>query len=251
MIDKPLEGARTFTILVDYGLNRRPRATVSASAMRGSSNEALHSATLAPALPVDRGTRPDVRPDALLLAEDQQRIETIQKFTPSVVAVFDAGGGGGGSAVLISRGGLALTNFHVVAPCGPGMKCGLADGGVYDAVVVGVDPVGDVALIQLLGRDDFPAATLGDSDSVRAGDWVYVAGNPFLLADDLRPSISYGIVSGVGRYQYPAGTLLEYTDCIQTDAAINPGNSGGPLFNSAGEVIGINGRASFEKRGRV
>ena len=190
-------------------------------------------------------------PDALLLAEEQQRIETIQKFTPSVVAVFDAGGGGGGSAVLISRDGLALTNFHVVAPCGPGMKCGLADGGVYDAVVVGVDPVGDVALIQLLGRDNFPAATLGDSDSVRAGDWVYVAGNPFLLADNLRPSISYGIVSGVGRYQYPAGTLLEYTDCIQTDAAINPGNSGGPLFNSAGEVIGINGRASFEKRGRV
>ena len=53
------------------------------------------------------------------------------------------------------------------------------------------------------------------------------------------------------RYQYPAGTLLEYADCLQVDAAINPGNSGGPLFNAAGQLIGINGRGSFEKRGRV
>ncbi len=76
-------------------------------------------------------------------------------------------------------------------------------------------------------------------------------GNPFLLATDFQPTISYGIVSGVHRYQPPAGTLLEYADCIQTDAAINPGNSGGPLFNAQGQLIGINGRGSFEKRGRV
>src|SRR5208283_5409526 len=64
-------------------------------------------------------------------------------------------------------------------------------------------------------------------------------------------SVCYGIISGVHRYQYPAGTLLEYADCLQTDASINPGNSGGPLFNARGELIGINGRGSFEKRGRV
>jgi hypothetical protein len=78
-----------------------------------------------------------------------------------------------------------------------------------------------------------------------------VVGNPFLLADDFKPTITYGIISGVHRYQYPAGTLLEYADCLQTDASINPGNSGGPLFNAAGQLIGVNGRGSFEKRGRV
>ena len=92
---------------------------------------------------------------------------------------------------------------------------------------------------------------MGDSDKVRQGDWCIVSGNPFLLATDFRPTITYGIVSGVHRYQYPSGTLLEYADCIQVDAAINPGNSGGPLWNAKGHLIGINGRGSFEKRGRV
>ena len=76
-------------------------------------------------------------------------------------------------------------------------------------------------------------------------------GNPFLLATDFTPTVTFGLVSGVHRYQYPAGTLLEYTDCIQIDTSINPGNSGGPLFNMKGELIGINGRGSFDKRGRV
>jgi len=131
------------------------------------------------------------------------------------------------------------------------MKCGMPDGKLYDAVIVGVDPTGDVALIKLLGRDDFPHAEMGDSDAMRPGDWVFAVGNPFLLATDFQPTVTQGIVSGVHRYQYPSGTLLEYTDCLQTDASINPGNSGGPLFDARGRLIGINGRASFDKRGRV
>jgi hypothetical protein len=71
------------------------------------------------------------------------------------------------------------------------------------------------------------------------------------LASDFRPTATYGIVSGVHRYQYPANTILEYTDCLQVDASVNPGNSGGPLFNAAGELIGINGRISVAQRGRV
>ncbi|MCG8448849.1 MAG: trypsin-like peptidase domain-containing protein, partial [Pirellulales bacterium] len=182
---------------------------------------------------------------------EKQRIEILGRAAEAAVAVFSAQGQGGGSGVVISPDGYALSNFHVTASCGAAMKCGMSDGKVYDAVIVGIDPVGDVALIQLLGREDFPTAELGDSDSVKVGDWAFVVGNPFLLADDFTPSVSYGMISGVRRYQYPAGTLLEYADCLQTDAAINPGNSGGPLFDAHGKLIGINGRGSFEKRGRV
>ena len=193
---------------------------------------------------------PPVPPE--VLQAERQRVATIQRACQSTVSIFPGGSAsGGGSGVVISTDGYALTNFHVVQPCGNYLRCGLNDGRLYDAVIVGVDPTGDVALIKLLGRDDFPAAELGDSDPLRMGEWCFAVGNPFLLATDFQPSVSFGIVSGVHRYQYPAGTLLEYTDCIQTDAAINPGNSGGPLFNAAGQLIGVNGRGSFEKRGRV
>ena len=189
-------------------------------------------------------------PEAVLKAE-QQRIEAVQRATKSAVAVFTADGNGGGSGVVISPDGYALTNFHVVAPVGDYMQCGMADGQLYDAVLVAIDPTGDVAMIKLFGRDDFPAAEMADSDDVQVGDWCFAVGNPFLLATNFQPTVTYGIVSGTHRYQFPAGTLLEYTDCLQTDAAINPGNSGGPLFNAFGQLIGVNGRGSFEKRGRV
>lgn len=189
--------------------------------------------------------------EPLVREAEQKRVEVIERVAPTVVAVFAKGGAGGGSGVLISNDGFALTNFHVIDGLGPFMKCGLNDGVLYDAVLVGIDPTGDVALIKLLGRDDFPIATMGDSDKVEIGDWTYVMGNPFLLATDFAPTVTYGIVSGTHRYQPPSGTWLEYTDCIQVDTSINPGNSGGPLFSAGGELIGINGRGSFEKRGRV
>jgi S1-C subfamily serine protease len=184
-----------------------------------------------------------------------QRIAVIQKVAPAVVAVCMRGGQGVGSGVLISPDGYALTNFHVVQPTGPILQAGLPDGILYDAVVVGIDRVGDVALIKLLPKEagkPFPYVPLGDSDKVRIGDWSLAMGNPFSLALDFTPTVTYGIVSGTNRYQPPEGRgLLEYTDCIQIETSINPGNSGGPLFNMQGELIGINGRGSFEKRGRV
>jgi len=179
------------------------------------------------------------------------RVETIRRISPSVVCVMAANGEGGGSGVLISADGYAISNYHVTSGSGSFMKCGLNNGKLYDGVIVGIDPTGDVALIQLQGRTDFEFAQPGDSDQVRVGDEVMALGNPFLLASDFTPTVTYGIVSGVRRYQYPANTFLEYTDCIQIDASINPGNSGGPLFDIQGRWIGINGRASFEKRGRV
>lgn len=190
----------------------------------------------------------------LVLKSQAERVAVVAKVKPTVVAIFAAGGGGGGTGVLISEEGYALTNFHVVQGAGPTMKCGLADGVLYDAVLVAQDKVGDVALVKLLAPKDgfkFPFASLGDSETVREGDWSLAMGNPFLLATDFTPTITFGLVSGIHRYQYPAGTILEYTDCIQIDTSINPGNSGGPLYNLKGEVIGINGRGSFDKRGRI
>ncbi|MFM8282203.1 MAG: S1C family serine protease [Planctomycetaceae bacterium] len=194
--------------------------------------------------------RAGAEPRADVLAAERSRVEVMAEAVRAAVSIF-AGEAGGGSGVLVSADGYAVTNFHVVQPAGIAMKCGLSDGRSYDAVLVGLDPTGDVAVIKLVGRDDFPYAVLADSDEVAVGDPCFAVGNPFLLATDFQPSVSAGIVSGIHRYQFPAGTILEYADCLQVDAAINPGNSGGALFDAAGRVIGINGRASFEKRGRV
>jgi len=200
------------------------------------------------ATPFQDPSRPPLSP--AVASEEKQRIELIKKIAPATVAVVS----GGGSGVLISPDGYALSNFHVVAGAGAALKCGLPDGKMYDAVLVGLDKMGDLALIKLLPPKPgfvFPHATLGDSDQVRAGDWSVALGNPFLLASDFTPTVTFGLVSGTHRYQYPERGMFEYADCIQIDASINPGNSGGPLFNMAGELIGINGRGSFDKRGRV
>jgi serine protease Do len=189
-------------------------------------------------------------PDPIRQAEED-RIDLLDRIKDSCVSIFDSKGASGGSGVCISPDGFVITNFHVAYPCGPASLCGMPDGRIYDAVLVGIDPTGDIALLQMLGRNDFPHAVWGDSDQVRPGDEAFVLGNPFLLSNDLQPTVTHGIISGVHRYQYPAETILEYADCLQTDAAINPGNSGGPLFSAEGLLIGINGRGSFEKRGRV
>ncbi len=185
---------------------------------------------------------------------EAERIAVFDRAAKSVVCIFaDRERGGGGSGVVITEDGYGLTNFHVVAMMletrqGFG---GLSDGRLYPLQVLGVDPGGDVAMFKLSGRERFDAAPLGDSDAVRVGDWAAAMGNPFTLAEDYTPTITYGIISGVHRYQYGQGNALEYADCIQASTSINPGNSGGPLFDMAGQVIGINGRGSFEERGRV
>ncbi|MCE2785499.1 MAG: trypsin-like peptidase domain-containing protein [Pirellula sp.] len=192
---------------------------------------------------------PELDPE--VLSAQQKRVEAMRKASMATVGVFGLDSQGGGSGVCISADGYVLTNFHVSSPFGHRMRCGMNDGKMYEAVVAGIDPTGDLAVLKMYGRDDFPTAVIGDSDRVRVGQWCFAAGNPFVLATNLQPTVTYGLISGVRRYQYPSGTILEYSDCIQTDASINPGNSGGPLFNADGELIGINGRCSFEKRGRV
>lgn len=134
-------------------------------------------------------------------------------------------------------------------------KVGLPDGELYEAVVLGIDPGSDLAVLRLLPKrsdQTWPHCDLGDSDQLLVGETVFAMGNPFLLATDFTPTVTFGIVSGTHRYQEGQGQrMLVYPDCIQVDAPVNPGNSGGPLFNGAGEVVGINGRISIGDRGRV
>ncbi len=199
---------------------------------------------------------PAAAQNAVLRAQ-AERVALVQKLRPSVVAIFV--GQGVGTGVLVTDDGYAVTNFHVVAGGVNNayritMKCGLPDGVLYDAVLVGVDKVGDIALVKLLPQKEgqkFPAATIGDSDQVQEGDWTLAMGNPQRLATDFMPTVTFGMVSGTHRYQYPAGLIIEYNDCIQIDTSINPGSSGGPLFNMKGELVGINGRGSVvqDKRG--
>jgi serine protease Do len=215
---------------------------------------ALAAVTLTSFLRSQPPTAEGLKLDPRVLAAEQKRIAVIEKVRPAVAAV------GGGSGVLISDDGFCLTNYHVVAGPGPAggvpvIKAGLSNGIQYDAVLVGMDKVGDISLIKLLPKKEgekFPFAALGDSDKLKAGDWSLAMGNPFGLAKDFTPTVTFGLISGVHRYQYPEGGVqLDYTDCIQFDTSINPGNSGGPLFNMDGEVVGINGRGSFDKRHRI
>ena len=138
---------------------------------------------------------------------------------------------GQGSGVIISSDGRILTNNHVVSRATE-ITVKLFDGREFEAEIVGTDSNTDVALIKIKDADSLPVAELGNSDQLAVGDWVMAIGNPF----GLEATVTVGVLSGKGRV-IGAGP---YDDFLQTDASINPGNSGGPLFNLAGEVIGIN-----------
>jgi serine protease Do len=137
---------------------------------------------------------------------------------------------GQGSGFIVSADGYILTNAHVVDGATE-VQVKLTDKREFKAKVVGTDRVSDVALIKIDARD-LPIVKLGDPDSVQVGDWVLAIGSPFGFEN----SATAGIVSAKGRSLPSEG----YVPFIQTDVAINPGNSGGPLFNLAGEVVGIN-----------
>ncbi len=138
---------------------------------------------------------------------------------------------GQGSGVIISPDGYVLTNNHVVQGA-TDLKVTLMDDRELPAKVIGADSGTDLALIKLQSDKPLPYARLGDSSKLEVGDWVMAIGNPF----GLEATVTVGVLSGSGR---TLGNNL-YDEFLQTDAAINPGNSGGPLFNTAGEVVGIN-----------
>lgn len=135
-----------------------------------------------------------------------------------------------GSGFIISADGYVLTNNHVVADADE-IIVRLPDRSELEATLVGADPRTDVALLKIQGSD-LPTVKLGQSSTLKAGEWVLAIGSPF----GFDHTVTAGIVSATGR-NLPNESYVPF---IQTDVAINPGNSGGPLFNLQGEVIGIN-----------
>lgn len=145
-----------------------------------------------------------------------------------------------GSGFIIDDAGIVVTNYHVIENAEE-IRVVLADEQSFVATVLGKDQETDIAVLKIdPGEVELTAVAFGDSDKLRVGDWVLAIGNPFGLGG----TVTAGIVSARGR-DIGNGP---YDDFIQTDASINRGNSGGPLFNTDGEVIGIN-TAIFSQSG--
>ncbi len=175
-------------------------------------------------------------------------IVAAEAVTPSVVNIKTLQSGSGfdfwgssnsygtssGSGVIISADGLIITNNHVIEN-GSRIGVTLNDQREFEAKLIGADPSTDLALLKI-EAEGLPFIRMGNSDSLRIGEWVLAVGNPF----NLESTVTAGIVSAKGR----SIDILEGQDkiesFIQTDAAVNPGNSGGALVNTNGELIGIN-----------
>lgn len=163
--------------------------------------------------------------------------ELVERLSPAVVNISARGGSSAkdarslGSGFVIDAAGLIVTNNHVIDGASE-ILVAFQDGKRLAAAVAGRDPKSDLALLRVVSKRPLPALSFGDSDKAKAGDWVLAIGNPFGLGG----SVSAGIISARNR-QLDAEL---YDDFIQTDAAINRGNSGGPLFDMAGQVVGVN-----------
>lgn len=182
-------------------------------------------------------------------------VPTIAERVNEVVVNVRSNAEGGenlGSGFIVDQRGLIATNFHLISNAEPRRGSGqrgpepkgapklvnsvtvtLHDGRQFPASIKGYDEATDIALLEIVpSGPQLPVADLGDSDSLRVGEWVIAIGNPL----GLDHTVTLGIVSAKGR----TGFGGQFDDFLQTDAAINPGNSGGPLLNAQGKIIGIN-----------
>ncbi|MDJ0523511.1 MAG: trypsin-like peptidase domain-containing protein [Planctomycetota bacterium] len=203
-------------------------------------NAPLHDPTAAPRAVLPRGD---------LAAAEKTTIEIYREASPSVVNVANVAfrrgrfsldvsriPQGTGSGFVWAEEGYVVTNAHVVRG-GDRYEVTLADNTTWKAVIVGMDPDKDIAVLKLdaVPEGKLRALAVGTSNDLVVGQSVFAIGNPF----GLDQTLTTGVISGLGR-RIRAQTGRRIDDVIQTDAAVNPGNSGGPLLDSAGRVIGMN-----------
>lgn len=170
-----------------------------------------------------------VQGNAPQLREGHPLFEFFRRFG-GVPDLGEAPTGSVGSGFIISEDGYVLTNAHVIANTTE-VLVKLTNKNQYRAKVIGADPYTDVALLKIDAKD-LPHVIIGNPVQTLPGEWVAAIGAPF----GFESSVTVGVVSAKGRL-LPSGSYVPF---IQTDVAVNPGNSGGPLFNTRGEVIGIN-----------
>lgn len=232
--------------------------------MAGNVSNGLNLNFLAENNKNENGKKVDVRS---IIIEDSAVIDVVKNTSPAVVSIaitkdvskirnFDFFGFdffsqqdleaqgkqqvGSGSGFFLSSDGLIATNKHVVEDVSAEYTVITNDGKEYAAKILAKDPLHDIAIIKIEGKD-FPVLSVGNSDSIQIGQTVIAIGNSL---GEFSNTVSRGIISGLGRTVIAGSDFSaqseKLSNIIQTDAAINPGNSGGPLININGEVVGMN-----------
>ena len=158
-------------------------------------------------------------------------MEVVERVTPGVVQIITPDGGTG-SGFIISSNGRVITNEHAVGSYRR-VTVRIPGAGSRDGRVLGVDAIDDLAIVDIDGGGGFTVLDMGDSDDISIGEEAVAVGCPVSDMLGESPTITRGVASSVRESDWGV-------EHIQTDAAVNPGNSGGPLFNGAGEVIGVN-----------
>jgi S1-C subfamily serine protease len=171
-----------------------------------------------------------------IVDEESMVTRVVEKAIPSVVTIKiekDIGTG-----FIVSNDGLIVTNKHVVADTQAKYKVVIGNNEEVEVINIYRDPLNDLAILKI-NKNNLVTLDLGDSDVLKAGQSVIAIGTAL---GEFRSTVTTGVISGLGRgiTAGVVGELEKLSNVIQTDAAINPGNSGGPLFNSSGEVIGVN-----------
>jgi S1-C subfamily serine protease len=200
---------------------------------------------------------PEPPPRANITDDERNNIEVYQKYSPGVVNITTKVMGydrslrpvpvdsGSGSGAIIDTQGDIVTNYHVIEGA-ERLEVTLADKTKVSAIVVGVDPNNDLAVLRIQPQGKLTPLPLGMSTGLQVGQKVLAIGNPY----GLDRTLTTGIISSLGR-SIEARNGRRIDGVIQTDASINPGNSGGPLLNSSGEIIGINTAIYSESGGSV